>query len=112
MHAVIKIIFYIDHIKNADIWVAAILDMQISKCNVISGYVKILWQSYEKVINRQMSVSRTIWYRSKHIVLNGKSPDYAGCNYSVHKQEKVEHTKGVIKIYKYLPFVQDIYMLI
>ena len=38
MHAVIKIIFYIDHIKNADNWVAAILDMQISKCNVISGY--------------------------------------------------------------------------
>ena len=38
MHAVIKIIFYIDHIKNADNWVAGILDMQISKCNVISGY--------------------------------------------------------------------------
>ena len=40
MHAVIKIIFHIDHIKNADNWVAAILDMQISKCNVISGYGK------------------------------------------------------------------------
>ena len=39
MRAVIKIIFYsIDHIKNADNWVAAILDMQISKCDVISGY--------------------------------------------------------------------------
>jgi hypothetical protein len=33
-----KIIFYIDHLKNADNWVAAILDMQISKCNAISGY--------------------------------------------------------------------------
>jgi hypothetical protein len=40
MHAVIKIIFYIDNIKNADNWVAAILDMQISECNVISGYEK------------------------------------------------------------------------
>jgi hypothetical protein len=27
MHAVMKIIFYIDHIKNADNWVAAILDI-------------------------------------------------------------------------------------
>ena len=40
MHVVIQIIFYIDNIKNADIWVAAILDMQISKCNVISEYEK------------------------------------------------------------------------
>jgi len=38
MHTVIKIIFYIDHIKNADNCVASILDMQISKCNVISEY--------------------------------------------------------------------------
>jgi hypothetical protein len=38
MHAVIKIIFYIDHIKNTDNGLAAILVMQISKCNVISGY--------------------------------------------------------------------------
>ena len=41
IHAVIKLIFYIDHIKNADNWVSTILDMQISKCNVISGYVMI-----------------------------------------------------------------------
>jgi hypothetical protein len=40
MHAVIKIIFYIDHTKNADNWVVAILDIQISKCYVISGYVE------------------------------------------------------------------------
>jgi hypothetical protein len=40
MHAVVKIIFYIGHIKNADNWIAAILDMQISKCNVISGYAR------------------------------------------------------------------------
>ena len=38
MHAAIKIFFYIDHRKNAENWVAAILDMQISKCNVVSGY--------------------------------------------------------------------------
>jgi hypothetical protein len=41
MHAVIQIIFYIDHIKNEDNWVSTILDMQISKCNVISGYAMI-----------------------------------------------------------------------
>ena len=40
MHAVKKIIFYVDHIKNADNWVAANLDIQISKCYVISGYVE------------------------------------------------------------------------
>ena len=38
MHTVIR---FIDHIKNADNWVAAILDMQISECNVISGYVSL-----------------------------------------------------------------------
>jgi hypothetical protein len=28
---------------------------------------------------------------------------------NIHKQEKVEHTKGVIKSHKYLPFAQDMY---
>ena len=68
MHADIQIIFYmyIDHIKNADNWVAAILDMQISKCNVISGYALfmkyrnhiILQKKVKKVTNKQNSPKR------------------------------------------------------
>jgi len=47
MHAVIKIIFYIDHIKNAENLVAAILDMQISTCNVNSGYEVYVDRGFE-----------------------------------------------------------------
>ena len=52
MHEVIKIIFYINHIKNADNWVAAILDMQISKCNVISGYIILQWVAFSMALAR------------------------------------------------------------
>ena len=58
MHAVIKIIFYIDHIKNAYNWVAAILDMQISKCNVISGYGSVSLVGETEFLEKTTSLSQ------------------------------------------------------
>jgi hypothetical protein len=75
MHAVIKIIFYIDHIKNADNWDAAILDMQIGKCNVISGYVGfylgfflVKRQLSKRDVNNKLSL-RSVWIYHAYLKL-------------------------------------------
>jgi hypothetical protein len=71
MHADIQIIFYmyIDHIKNADNWVAAILDMQISKCNVISGYALFMKYRNHNILQcaeKSNNIHRNV-LRSRHI---------------------------------------------
>ena len=66
MHAVIKIIFYIDHIKNTDNGLAAILVMQISKCNVISGYEHVAPLGHIILIPGATSGAGTA-YSSEHL---------------------------------------------
>ena len=58
MHAVIQIIFFIDHIKNADNWVAAILDCKLANVMSFLDMVQFHWWVKPEYLEKTTSLSQ------------------------------------------------------